>query len=152
MKLYNILEDIILEQRRLLTENVSKDQIYDALDSHKRIRIYYQGARETRPEVRLVDVYAYGVSKGGNEVIRVYQPFGTTTTNIGWKLLRLDRISRWEPTNFRFSEKSLDNDPSIPKRNAMGDNSMTTVYKVAKFNDNVEKDNEIAREPSNYMD
>ena len=72
----------------------------------------------------------------GNEVLRVYQAFGTTTSNIGWKLLRTDRISGWEPTGFRFSEKALDSDPSIPSRNQSGDNSMATVYKVARFNNN----------------
>lgn len=133
MKLYNLLEDIILEEKRLLTENVSKSDIYDALESHKRIKIYYQGEKEPNPEVRYVDVYAYGLSKSGNEVIRVYQAFGTTTSEIGWKLMRLDRITGWQPTNFRFSEKALDNDPSIPKRNTSGDNSMSKVFSVAKF-------------------
>ena len=134
MKLYNLLKEVIIEYNGLLTENVSKKAIDDALNSHKRIKIYYQGAKESNPEVRYVDVYAYGVSKAGNEVLRVYQAFGTTTSNIGWKLLRLDRISKWEPTGFRFSEKSLDNDPSIPRRNGSGDDSMIRVYSVAKFN------------------
>ena len=117
MKLYNLLEDIIFENKKLLTEVISKSQIDDSLNSHKRVRIYYQGEKETRPEVRYIDVYAYGVSTAGNEVLRVYQAFGTTTSNIGWKLLRTDRISGWEPTGFRFSEKALDSDPSIPSRN-----------------------------------
>ena len=150
MKLYNILEDIIFEDRKLLVENVSKSEIYDALDSHKRIKIYYQGERETRPEVRYIDVYAYGLSTGGNDVIRVYQAFGTTTSTIGWKLMRLDRVTRWEPTGFRFSPKSLDSDPSIPKRNPNGDNSMSTVYSVAKFNgepnDNINKEKEYSNQ------
>lgn len=136
MKLYNLLEDIIFENKKLLTEVISKSQIDDSLNSHKRVRIYYQGEKETRPEVRYIDVYAYGVSTAGNEVLRVYQAFGTTTSNIGWKLLRTDRISGWEPTGFRFSEKALDSDPSIPSRNQSGDNSMATVYKVARFNNN----------------
>lgn len=143
MKLYNLLEDIIFEDKRLLTEIVSKSQINDSLDSHKRVRIYYQGAKETRPEVRYIDVYAYGVSTAGNEVLRVYQAFGTTTSNIGWKLLRTDRISGWEPTGFRFSEKALDSDPSIPTRNQSGDNSMATIYKVARFNNDSNTNNDV---------
>jgi hypothetical protein len=133
MKLYNLLNDIILEETTLLTEGVNKSEIYDALKKHNRIKILYQGEYESRPEVRYIDVYAYGVSTGGNEVIRVYQAFGKTTTDIGWKLMRLDRITNWQPTNYRFSEKALDNDPTIPKRNISGDNSMATVYAVARF-------------------
>lgn len=134
MKLYNLLNDIILEETTLLTEGVNKSEIYDALKKHNRIKILYQGEYESRPEVRYIDVYAYGVSEAGNPILRVYQAFGTTTTEIGWKLLRIDRISNWEPTNFRFSEKALDNDQSIPARNKYGDNSMINIFAIARFN------------------
>jgi hypothetical protein len=149
MKLYNIFKDIIIE-RRILSEGVSKPDIEEALKSHKRIKIYYQGEHEPNPEVRYIDVYAHGVSTAGNEVIRVYQPFGTTTTNIGWKLMRLDRITRWEPTGFRFSEKALESDPTIPNRNPNGDESMVRVYAVAKFDKQqpVKKDNTVKKDIS----
>lgn len=147
MKLYNIFKDIIIE-KKILSEGVSKPDIEEALKSHKRIKIYYQGEHEPNPEVRYVDVYAYGVSTAGNEVIRVYQPFGTTTTNIGWKLMRLDRVTRWEPTGFRFSEKALESDPTIPNRNPNGDESMIRVYATAKFDkaEPIKKDNAIKKD------
>jgi hypothetical protein len=133
MKLYNILDDIILEERKLLTEG-SKEDISSAIDNHTRVRIYYQGDKETGPGVRVIDTYAYGVSKGGNEVIRAFQPFGVSTSEMpGWRLFRVDRISRWEPMNFKFTDKAIKSDPSIPNPNPSGDRSMARVYKVARF-------------------
>jgi hypothetical protein len=57
--------------------------------------------------------------------------------------MRVDRITRWEPTGFRFSEKALESDPTIPNRNSTGDDSMVKVYAVAKFDkvQPIKKDN-----------
>lgn len=149
MKLYNLLEDIIFESRKLINEVVSKEQIEDAIDSRRRVKISYQGGIESKPETRYVDVYALGTSKGNNEVIRVYQPFGYSTKQdaTGWKLLRTDRIMKWEPTNFKFSSKSVDKiSGDVGKRNPSGDRSMSSVShwnNTPRFND----DNEVGDEP-----
>jgi hypothetical protein len=64
--------------------------------------------------------------------------------------MRLDRITRWEPTGFRFSEKALESDPTIPNRNPNGDESMVRVYAVAKFDKQqpVKKDNTVKKDIS----
>ena len=42
---------------------------------------------------RWVEIYCYGVSKAGNDVVRVYQVGGDTKTiQPGWKLFRVDRM------------------------------------------------------------
>ena len=133
LKLYKILEDIIIEESRLLNESVSKDEINTALDLRKRVKISYLGEKEVKPSTRYIDVYAYGRSKAGNDVIRVYQTFGFTTTERGWKLLRVDRILNWEQTNAWVSYRSISKNPDIPNRNPNGDDSMIAVYKVAQF-------------------
>lgn len=127
MNLYNIYKDIILE-------NTARSSIMDAIDKHYRVTIYYAGDEETAPGKRTIEVYAYGMSKAGNQVIRAYQLFGDTKTVIPqWKLFRVDRITRWEPTNFKFYKPISDRDPSIPKFNQNGDNSMIGGVYNAKF-------------------
>jgi len=134
IKLYNIFEYIILEETKLLTEGISRDDIVTAIDSNRRYRVWYQGERENTPSERLVDFYALGRSKAGNEVVRIFQPFGfTTTKNAKWKILRVDRITRIEPTGYRIGKKSIDQfDSSIPAFNRSGDGAMSNVDYIRK--------------------
>ena len=130
--LYQIFKDIIKEEKNaLLNESVSRNEVMKAIDERFRIRIYYQGDTENKPGTRLIDVYAYGLTKSGNPCIRAFQPFGMTTTEIpAWKIFRLDRITRWERTNFKLTKVPIsDLDSSIPKYNEFGDRSMSVVYK-----------------------
>lgn len=138
MKLYNLLEDIILEEKRLLTESTTKSQIIDYFNKVEngkpahRIKMYYQGENETNPEVRYVYVLAYGLSKANNEVLRVYQSHGVTTSEIGWKLFRVDKITGWQETGLPLNLKALDNDSTIPKYNAENDGSLINIYNQIK--------------------
>ena len=127
MKLYNLYSELILE-------NTARNSIMDAIDKHYRVRIYYAGDDNTAAGARTIEVYAYGMSKGGNQVIRAYQVFGDTKTIIPqWKLFRVDRITRWEPTGWTFDEPVSDRDPSIPRYNPNGDSSMVGSVYNAKF-------------------
>ena len=126
IKLYNIYESLILED--------SRSQIIDAIDKKIRVNIYYLGDDNTAAGKRTIEVYAFGLTKAGNPVIRAYQIFGDTKTiKPAWKFFRLDRISRWEPTKFRFYTPISDRDPVAPKFNPNGDATMATVYKIANF-------------------
>jgi len=127
MKLYNIYKELIIE-------NIARNSIIDAIDNHYRVSMYYEGDDNTAAGKRTIEVYAYGTSKGGNQVIRAYQIFGDTKTIIpSWKLFRVDRISRWEPLNFKFYGPISDRDSSIPKYNPNGDNSMVGTIHNIKF-------------------
>lgn len=132
--IYNIFNNIILEDISLLKESISRGDVIKAIDSNLRYRIWYQGQNEDTAHERLVDFYAYGTSKAGNEVVRIFQPFGFTTTSNGrWKLLRLDRITRMEPTKYNIGNKSIDQYSSnIPAFNRTGDNSMVNVRYIKK--------------------
>lgn len=130
VKLYNLFESIILE-------SVARNEINDAIDNHYRVTVNYDSDEETTATgPRTIEVYAFGISKAGNLVIRVFQPFGDTKTRIPeWKLFRVDRITSWKPTGFKFYKAVNDRASSsgIHSYNPSGDNSMSTVYNQAKF-------------------
>ena len=129
-----------LLQEVLLTESVSVDDVNSAIDSHNRVIINYKsnGGDEANG-ARVIEVYAYGLTKAGNPVIRAFQPYGDTTSKVpSWKFFRLDRITDWKPTEQTFSEPASDYYRGLGDFNPNGDGTMSTVYKIAKFGDEVE--------------
>lgn len=110
-----------------IKKSINVDNINKAIDNKIRIKIFYRGDKNIAAGQRTIEVYAYGLSSTGNQVMRAFQLAGDTQTEIpDWKLFRVDRISRWVETNQRF-------DQPRPKFNPNGDRSMSTVYKIAKF-------------------
>lgn len=127
MKLYNLFEQLILETS-------SRESINDAINRKYRVNIYYAGDDNTAAGKRHIEVYAFGLTKAGNPVIRAFQLFGDTKTVIPeWKLFRLDRITRWEPTRFQFYTPVNERGTGIAPFNPNGDGSMSTVYNIAQF-------------------
>jgi len=119
----------------LLTESASADEVISALDNHHRVIInYHSDGKDVASGARVIEVYAYGLTKAGNPVIRAFQPFGDTTSSVpSWKFFRLDRISKWEPTQQKFSNPASDRYPGLPKFNETDDKTMSVVYKIADF-------------------
>lgn len=128
----------MLHNRQLITESVSTDDIMDAIDNHKRVIINYHSKGEdynTGP--RVVEVYAYGLTKAGNPVIRGFQPMGDTTTKVpSWKFFRIDRISGWKPTKQTFLRPASFYYKGLGEFNPDGDETMSVVYKIADFRGN----------------
>jgi len=112
MKLYNLYKELIIE-------TINRDMITNIMDKRTRATLFYDDGDDNGGKgKRTVDIYAYGTSLAGNEVIRAYQPFGDTTTNIpNWKLFRVDRIINLKPTNYIFQN-------AMEKYNDQGDNGM----------------------------
>jgi predicted DNA-binding transcriptional regulator YafY len=134
MKLYNVFESIILEeiekQRKLITEGVSIDDVKAAIDGKYNVNILYRDFEDTPPSKRYIQVYNLSKTKGGNDAIRAFQIFGGSKTgnkNGFWKIFRLDRIEGWYPTSVKWAKPVSDIEPSIPKYNTAGDNSMSQV-------------------------
>ena len=127
--LYQLLEQILLD------ESVSINDINDAIDNHKRIIInYHSKGEDVATGARVIEVYAYGLTKAGNSVIRAFQPFGDTTTKVpSWKFFRLDRISAWKDTGQIFSSPASDYYHGLGEFNPNDDRSMSIVYKIAKI-------------------
>jgi len=126
MRLYSILNELILEA-------TSDAEVSDAIVKHNRVKIRYQEPNGSY-STRYLESYVLGLSKAGNPIVRAYQYAGDTTTEIGWKTFRLDRIMDWEEMNERpFSNPISDRVTGIPKYNRLGDGSMTRINKQAKF-------------------
>jgi predicted DNA-binding transcriptional regulator YafY len=138
MKLYNLFEQVIFEEieknQRLISEGVSSDDVRAAIDGKYNVNILYRDYEDQPPSKRYIQVYNLSKTKGGNDAIRAYQIFGASkkgNKNGFWKIFRLDRIEGWFPTKVKWSEPVSDLDPNIPKYNATGDRSMSSVaYKV----------------------
>jgi predicted DNA-binding transcriptional regulator YafY len=127
LNLYNLYKEIIFE-------SISREAVLDAINKHVRVRIYYAGDDNTATGWRLIEPYVFGLTKKGNPVLRAYQLFGDTKTEIpGWKLFRLDRILKWEPLKVKFNTPINERDPSAPPFNPNGDKSMIGVPYIIKF-------------------
>lgn len=125
----------LVEYIKLLTESVSIGEVNNAIDTHTRILInYHSKGEDIASGARIIEVYAYGLTKAGNPVIRAFQPYGDTTTTVpSWKFFRLDRISFWKNTGQKFSRPASDYYKGLGEFNPYGDKTMSTVYKIAKF-------------------
>ena len=141
MKLYNLFEEIILEEiernRTLLTEGASFDDVKAAIDGKYNVNILYRDYEDQPPSKRYIQVYNLSKTKSGNDAIRAYQIFGASkkgNKNGFWKIFRLDRIEGWFPTKVRWARPVSDLNTNIPKYNANGDRSMSSVIYKANVN------------------
>jgi predicted DNA-binding transcriptional regulator YafY len=141
MKLYNLFEEIILEEiernRTLLTEGASFDDVKAAIDGKYNVNILYRDYEDQPPSKRYIQVYNLAKTKSGNDAIRAYQIFGASkkgNKNGFWKIFRLDRIEGWFPTKVRWARPVSDIEPNVPKYNANGDRSMSSVIYKANVN------------------
>lgn len=123
MKLYNIVNNLIIE-------SVNREPINKAIDQRYRVYLRYDDEEDNGGKNdRFVEVYCYGVSKAGNDVIRAYQIGGDTSTiQPGWKLFRVDRIMdlRLVGDNYAINEPR-------PLFNPNGDRSMIRIYNIIDF-------------------
>ncbi len=127
MKLYNLFEEVILE-------SITKDKVIKAIEGKYRVNVMYKGENETVARKRTIDIYAFGIAPNGELILRVFQPFGATTTkNSKWKTFRFDRIDSLTPTNYKFYKPISDYATFLEPFNANGDKSMSSVYNIAKF-------------------
>ena len=121
MKLYESLKSLILEV-------VSRDQILNAMDGRNVCSLNYDDNEDPGGKgTRWVEIYCYGKSKSGNDVIRVYQIGGDTKTiQPGWKLFRTDRMNNFIKLGGEFNE---------PRKlfNPNGDKDMIEIYNIIKF-------------------
>lgn len=143
MKLYNLFEEIILEEtEKLLLENVSDQQVIDAIKNKYHVHILYDDYPDAVPSVapskRYIEVYNLGVTTAGNKAIRAWQMGGPSKTVKGaaWKIFRLDRIRAWMPTKVKWKQTISNlypNNPNIPKYNdSNGGSDKSMIRLIAK--------------------
>ena len=139
MKLYNLFQDIILEE-------ISKDQILineGTLEDIKSVmeKTVYVWFKYKTADGRITDRYVMldklGTSLANNQVVRLWQTGGQTTNTkkngavSGWKLFRLDRIipGSIKPTNMKYYEPIRSSEPY----NTNGDRKMKGAITVANY-------------------
>jgi len=121
MKLYNLVESLILEV-------ANKSDIMDAMRKRRIVELNYDDEEDPGGKgKRFIQMYCYGTSKAGNEVVRVYQVGGDTKTiQPGWKLFRTDRMENIRILGGTFDEAK-------PLFNPTGDKDMIRIHYITKF-------------------
>jgi len=121
MTLYNLAESLILEV-------ASRSTIMDCMDGKRIAEVYYDDNEDPGGKgKRWVQIYCYGKSKAGNDVVRVYQVGGDTKTiQPGWKLFRVDRMNALRKLGGKFYEPK-------PLFNPNGDKDMIQIYNIINF-------------------
>lgn len=121
MKLYNLVESLILEV-------ASRSDIMNGMTKRRIMELNYDDEEDPGGKGRRwVQMYCYGVSKAGNDVVRVYQVGGDTKTiQPGWKLFRVDRMQNLRTLGGTFNEAK-------PLFNPTGDKDMIKIYNITQF-------------------
>ena len=128
---------ILYINESILNESVNGDEVIEAIDKKVGVVVNYDdGDGHNGP--RYIEPYVYGLTSKNNPAIRVYQYYGDTKRGVpSWKLLRLDRITSWKPTDNKFNI-----DPKargFAKEAFNGnDKSLPVIYKVIDFGRNEE--------------
>jgi len=123
-----ILDKLLLMEA---SGEVSSDKVLDAMDKHEKIIVtYLSDGKDRWRGPRQIEIYAYGVTKAGNPVIRAFQQYGDSKKRIykGWKFFRLDRITSWKNTGQTFEIPSSFG--AYGAFNPNGDKTMAQVYKI----------------------
>ncbi len=94
--------------KELLTEAVRDNYVINSIKNKRVIKIFYEGDINNGKGYRSIEVYCYGISSAGNQVIRAFQREGVSATKTGnrdsfdnipsWRLFRVDRISSFVNT------------------------------------------------------
>ena len=127
LNLYDILHNI-------LQESVTPNEVNDAIDNKLQVIINYSDEENRAPQKRLIEPYAYGMTKNGNAVLRAFQYSGDSYRGTPkWKFFRVDRIQSWQPTAQHFNAQPKERGWDAPPYNEQGDNSMSTIFNQVKF-------------------
>ena len=123
MNLYNIAQSLILEV-------AGRNDILDGMHQRRIMELKYDDNEDPGGKGRRwIQMYAYGKSLAGNDVVRVYQVGGDTKTiEPGWKLFRVDRMNSLKKLGGTFDEAK-------PLFNPTGDKDMTQIYYITQFDD-----------------
>ena len=124
--------------KNLLNEDVSSDEVLDAIMGKYHVRITYDDGMPDNggnPKGnRVIQPMALGTTKKGYPVVRAFQVNGNSRRGAPkWKFFRLDRVTSWRPMkNKKFFTAPPD---SYGEYNRTGDRTMGTFFDNAKFGD-----------------
>jgi len=124
--------------KNLLKEDVSSDEVLDAIRGKYHVRINYDDGMPSNggnPKgSRVIQPMALGTTKKGYPVVRAFQVSGNSRRGAPkWKFFGLDRVTSWKPmVNKKFFTTP---DDSYGEYNKVGDRSMGIFIDNAKFGD-----------------
>jgi hypothetical protein len=122
MKLYNLFEQVILEEidkhKKIISEGVSQNEIDMAINGDEIGRRFFVSFDYTNEKNetgnRWVQIYDYVITTRGNKAISAYQVSGNGNENEnGWKIFLLDNISNFKPSKVPFYRPISDTNPEI---------------------------------------
>lgn len=129
----------------IINESVSGDEVINAIDNKTGVLITYNGEDNEHTGTRYIEPYVYGVTSRNNPVIRAYQYYGDTKSGTpDWKLLRLDRIESWKPTQNHFEIEPQARGWAAHTFNG-NDKAMSTIYRVVELGEEPQSDLEKIR-------
>lgn len=145
MKLYNIFEEVILEEinkhRQLLSEGVSSNDVNTAINGDEIGKHYYVDLVYRSPDGttsnRWVQVYDYATTTAGNDAISAFEVSKNNSETGAWKIFRLDRITAFKISKVPFYKAISDVNPGMSQKyNKTGNNTPTlsALHNKAKFN------------------
>lgn len=131
---------ILYINENILNESVSGDDVIKAINDRVGVLITYNGEDNEHHGVRYIEPYVYGLTTANNPAIRAYQYYGDTKRGVpAWKLLRLDRIESWEPTENKFEIEPQARGWAAQAFNG-DDKLLPTIYCVVELGRNPESD------------
>ena len=130
--------------RQVLLEAVPSQPILDAIHNRNYVEINYIDEDSNAPGTRLIQPYAYGLSKANNPVLRAFQISGDSLRKRYWKTFRLDRIVSWKPRKQTFNVPPPMQGFNVPDYNQNGDDSMIVVYDQVRF-DNIDTNDTLSQ-------
>ena len=120
--------------QKVLNESVGSKDVADVITNHNYVDITYSDEDNNAPGRRLIQPYAYGVTRAGNECLRAFQVEGDTLRGEPkWKLFLLNRITSWNPRKQTFTVPPPMQGYNAPDYNSEGDGTMDRVLLQAKF-------------------
>ncbi len=163
MKLYNLFEEVILEEkekyRQRLSEGVSSNDINmaingDEVGKHYHVNLMYRSP-DGATSSRWVQVYDYATTIAGNEAISAFEVSKNNAETGAWKLFRLDRITSFKISKVPFYKAISDVNPNMSQKyNKTGNNTPTlsTIHNKAKFNYQYKSPNKQTPNQGNEFD
>lgn len=137
----------------VLNESVSEQEIIKAIEGKNYVELNYADEESSATGRRIIEPYAYGLTKSGNPVLRAYQISGDSLRGKPqWKFFRVDRIIGWRPRKQTFNTPPpMHGYPFAPNYNENGDRSMSVIYAQAKFDNKAETSLDTIRKQTEYI-
>jgi len=120
--------------QKVLNESVGEDKIIDSINNHNYVEINYDDEKYHITGKRLIQPYAYGLTKAGNPCLRAFQIAGDTLRGEPkWKTFLISRVLSWHPRKQTFHIPPPMQGYNTQNYNDLGDGSMSKVILLAKF-------------------